>query len=75
MYVFKKGILKRGEHQIIDTVLANEIANGMKTWAVARGATHFCHWFQPLTQLTAEKHDSFIGELVVQYDCKFHIAS
>ena len=54
-------LLKRGEHQIIDVGLANDVASAMKNWAVARGATHYTHWFQPLTGVTAEKHDSFIG--------------
>ena len=40
--------------------MASEIANGMKTWAMEKGATHFTHWFQPLTRATAEKHDSFL---------------
>ncbi len=39
---------------------ANEIANAMKNWAIAKGATYYTHWFQPMTGLTAEKHDSFI---------------
>ena len=40
--------------------LANEIANAMKDWAIEKGATHYTHWFQPMTGVTAEKHDSFI---------------
>ena len=40
--------------------VANAVAAAMKDWAVAQGATHFTHWFQPLTGITAEKHDSFI---------------
>lgn len=40
---------------------ANEIANAMKEWAIAKGATYYTHWFQPMTGLTAEKHDSFIS--------------
>ena len=52
--------------------VANEIAEGMKTWAVEHGATHFTHWFQPLTGVTAEKHDSFIapagaGEVIMKF--------
>ena len=43
---------------------ADIVARAMKEWAVQRGATHFCHWFQPLTGITAEKHDSFIEPLV-----------
>ena len=43
----------------IDPSIANEVADGMKTWALQKGATHFTHWFQPLTGASAEKHDSF----------------
>ena len=39
---------------------ANQIAEAMKVWAISKGATHYTHWFQPLTGITAEKHDSFI---------------
>ncbi|MBF0386969.1 MAG: glutamine synthetase III [Candidatus Omnitrophica bacterium] len=45
----------------LDPQIATEVAGAMKDWAVAKGATHFCHWFQPLTGTTAEKHDSFIS--------------
>ena len=45
--------------QKIDRIMANQIANGIRAWAESRGVTHFTHWFQPLTGLTAEKHDSF----------------
>ncbi|MDP8264480.1 MAG: glutamine synthetase III [Candidatus Aceula lacicola] len=44
----------------LDSSIADEVADAMKTWAVSKGATHFTHWFQPLTGTTAEKHDSFI---------------
>lgn len=47
--------------QPLDPATANVIANAMKDWAIAKGATHFCHWFQPMTGLTAEKHDAFIS--------------
>jgi len=43
----------------IDRTIANQIASGMKNWAISKGATHYTHWFQPLTGATAEKHDSF----------------
>jgi glutamine synthetase len=51
---------------------ANVVANAMKDWAVEKGATHFTHWFQPLTGMTAEKHDSFIslnqkGEITLEF--------
>jgi glutamine synthetase len=55
---FKKTIT---ESRFLDTTLANVVANAMKDWAIEKGATHFCHWFQPMTGLTAEKHDSFIS--------------
>ena len=45
----------------LDPSIADEVADAMKTWAVSKGATHFTHWFQPLTGTTAEKHDSFIS--------------
>jgi glutamine synthetase len=48
-------------YEPLDPVLADIIANAMKDWAIEKGATHFCHWFQPMTGLTAEKHDSFIS--------------
>ena len=44
----------------LDPAIADEVADAMKTWAISKGATHFTHWFQPLTGTTAEKHDSFI---------------
>ncbi len=44
----------------LDSSIASVVANAMKDWAVSKGATHYTHWFQPLTNLTAEKHDSFI---------------
>ncbi len=45
----------------LDLSVANAVANAMKDWAVEHGATHFTHWFQPMTGITAEKHDSFIS--------------
>jgi len=47
----------------IDVSIANVVANAMKDWAVEKGATHYTHWFQPLTSVTAEKHDSFISPI------------
>ena len=44
----------------LDITLANVVANAMKVWAIEKGATHYTHWFQPLTGVTAEKHDSFL---------------
>ena len=48
------------EGEPFDSSIASAVANAMKDWAVSKGATHYTHWFQPLTNLTAEKHDSFI---------------
>ena len=59
----------------LDTEVANAVADAMKDWAVAHGATHFTHWFQPLTGVTAEKHDSFItpapdGGVIMEFSGK-----
>ena len=48
------------QNAALDPQSANAVADAMKKWAVENGATHFTHWFQPLTGITAEKHDSFI---------------
>ena len=45
----------------INLVLADQIAAAMKAWAISNGATHYTHWFQPITGATAEKHDSFFN--------------
>lgn len=47
----------------LDPAVANTVAVAMKDWAVENGATHYCHWFQPLTGMTAEKHDAFLSIL------------
>ena len=54
---------------------ANEIAEAMKVWAIEKGATHYTHWFQPMTGITAEKHDSFIsptgdGRVIMEFSGK-----
>ena len=49
------------EDERLDSKVADAVAGAMKDWAIAHGATHFTHWFQPLTGITAEKHDSFIS--------------
>ena len=59
----------------LDIGVANAVAAAMKDWAVAKGATHFTHWFQPLTGITAEKHDSFItpapdGGVIMEFSGK-----
>ena len=63
------------EGTALDISTANEIAEAMKQWAVERGATHFTHWFQPMTGVTAEKHDSFIsptggGRIMMEFSGK-----
>ena len=63
------------EGKELDISVANAVADAMKDWAVERGATHFTHWFQPLTGITAEKHDSFIdpspdGGVIMQFSGK-----
>ncbi len=59
----------------LDITSANAVAHAMKEWALERGATHFTHWFQPLTGVTAEKHDSFIkpvgnGKVIMEFSGK-----
>ena len=59
--VFKDVYAAIHEGKRLDLAAANVVANSMKDWAIELGATHFTHWFQPLTGITAEKHDSFIA--------------
>jgi glutamine synthetase len=59
----------------LDPTVADIVANTMKDWAIEKGATHFTHWFQPMTGITAEKHDSFIsptsdGKIIVEFSGK-----
>ena len=59
----------------LDMSVANVVANAMKDWAVEKGATHFTHWVQPMTGITAEKHDSFIsptkdGKVIMEFSGK-----
>ena len=63
------------EGKPLDLSVANAVAEAMKNWAVSLGATHFTHWFQPLTGITAEKHDSFIspapdGSVIMEFSGK-----
>ncbi len=63
------------ENASLNNDVANAVADAMKDWAVERGATHFTHWFQPLTGITAEKHDSFIapapdGRVIMEFSGK-----
>ena len=59
----------------LDISVANVVANAMKDWAIEKGATHYTHWFQPMTGITAEKHDSFItpiggGAVIMEFSGK-----
>ena len=56
---YKSVLLSIESWSTIDRKIADQVASGMKAWAIDRGATHYTHWFQPLTGATAEKHDSF----------------
>ena len=51
------------EGQSLDPTVADVVANAMMDWALEKGVTHFTHWFQPMTGITAEKHDSFINPI------------
>ena len=59
VYEELKKTIERGE--MLNSSIADIIANAMKDWAIERGATHYTHWFQPMTGITAEKHDSFLA--------------
>ena len=61
VYAAMRNAISRGER--LDINLANVVATAMKDWAISRGATHFTHWFQPMTGITAGKHDSFLTPL------------
>ena len=58
--VYKKLLSTIQNGESLDSQIADDVANAMKRWAISKGATHYTHWFQPLTGTTAEKHDSFI---------------
>lgn len=63
------------EGKSLDINVAHVVANAMKDWAIEKGATHFTHWFQPMTGITAEKHDSFIsatgdGKIIMEFSGK-----
>jgi glutamine synthetase len=72
---FKKLMEAINEDKILDIATADIVAHAMKEWALEKGATHFAHWFQPMTGITAEKHDAFIdptgiGEVVEKFSGK-----
>ncbi|MCL2214549.1 MAG: glutamine synthetase III [Treponema sp.] len=73
IYKSMKKTILQGTH--LEHDIANAVANAMKEWAVEKGATHFTHWFQPMTGTTAEKHDSFIspegnGKVILEFSGK-----
>ena len=72
-YAALKRTMRNGKS--LDRTLANVVANAMKDWAIEKGATHYTHWFQPMTGVTAEKHDSFIaptddGHVIMEFSGK-----
>ena len=72
-YEILKSTIKEGKS--LDSSIADTVAEAMKEWAIEKGATHYTHWFQPLTGITAEKHDSFInptddGHIVMEFSGK-----
>ena len=73
--VFEKVLLAMNEGKRLSHESAAVVADAMKSWAVEKGATHFTHWFQPMTGITAEKHDSFItpvqgGKAIMEFSGK-----
>ncbi|MCL2101158.1 MAG: glutamine synthetase III [Fibromonadales bacterium] len=73
IYKALKKTMREGTHLELD--VANVVANEMKEWAVEKGATHFSHWFQPMTGVTAEKHESFVssvgnGKIIMEFSGK-----
>jgi len=72
-YEILKSTIKEGKS--LDSSIADTVAEAMKEWAIEKGATHYTHWFQPLTGITAEKHDSFItptedGHILMEFSGK-----
>ena len=76
-YKALKKTIQNGEP--LDLSVANAVANAMKDWAVEMGCTHYTHWFQPMTGVTAEKHDSFItpdsdGQVIMEFSGKGRVS-
>lgn len=71
-----KSVMKTKKFGVpLEQSVADVVANAMKDWAVEKGATHYTHWFQPMTGVTAEKHDSFIsptpdGGIILEFSGK-----
>ena len=77
---FKKMLVTIQQGGRLDPSIADEVAQAMKVWAISKGATHYTHWFQPLTDATAEKHDSFVepdgkGSMICEFTGKNLIQS
>ena len=73
--VFRQVQLSMTEGKRLDSAAATVVANAMKDWAIEKGATHFSHWFQPMTGITAEKHESFLspvggGRVIMEFSGK-----
>ncbi len=73
--VFRQVQRSMNEGRRLDSAAAAVVANAMKDWAIEKGATHFTHWFQPMTGITAEKHDSFLapvggGKVIMEFSGK-----
>ncbi len=73
--VFRQVQLSMTDGKRLDSAAATVVANAMKDWAIEKGATHFSHWFQPMTGITAEKHDSFLspvggGRVIMEFSGK-----
>ena len=73
--VFKALKKTIAEGKELDSSIADVVASAMKDWAIEKGATHYTHWFQPMTGITAEKHDSFIspagdGTVIMEFSGK-----
>lgn len=73
--IYEDVIKARSEGVPLTFDIADKVADVIKNWAIEKGATHYCHWFQPMTELTAEKHDAFIkppkeGNIIVRFSGK-----
>ena len=73
-HIFESLHLTREQGAKLDITVAQAVADAMKNWAISKGATHYSHWFQPMTGITAEKHDSFIspknGSVIMEFSGK-----
>ena len=77
--IYRKLMDTVAEGKPLDASIADAVAHAMKEWAMEKGATHFTHWFQPLTGTTAEKHDSFLepvgnGQAILSFSGRFQFS-